>query len=130
VTARLEAAVRKELEQGEALEATAQGIVSRWIPLSMLGELFAQPAVVALTSRRVAVFEVARFSNEITRVIFSASRREVGARLKRRSGPNLFLERRSSLTLSSRERSLRVYIDPAWRNQARSIAEVIGAGGR
>jgi hypothetical protein len=125
----VEALLDQLLEPGEALEAEAEGIVRPWwIPFGFLGELLAQPVVVALTTRRVIVLETELFANRPGAVELIASREVVRAELdrKRRPGWSPVQGGWSRLILRAREETLTIYVDSAARGDATRIATALG----
>ena len=133
----VEAQIQRELAPGETLEAIAEGTVGRapgftvrvWAGAWLRpGELLARPAVVALTSQRVLVFRLPRFSNRLEEAVFAAKREEVRAQIEAESSRGDTLGRLggSNLIVITAETTLPVYIDRPWEEDARRIAAALG----
>ena len=123
----LERGVREHLDEGECLESAFEAIRSHWAPVTGPGALFTQPCAVALTDRRLLVFEVHRFTNTLQTLALAAPRLEVGATFK----PGGFWSWKvlegswSRLRLLFPHKTIRLYVDRASRNEAAGLAEIL-----
>lgn|SRR5262245_22473008 len=127
----LEDRVREELADGEELEYAFEGIRSRWLPWSWLGEFFAQPCAVALTSRRVLVFEVPRASRSDASIEQDVRRSAVRARFKRirRLQWTPLQGSWSRLDLALPDAQVTVYVDRTARDAASAFASAVNGDG-
>jgi hypothetical protein len=125
IASSLEDRMREELLEKERLEVAFEGLRSRWLPWTFLGEFLSHPCAIALTDRRVLFFEIARLSSPDPTAVMGVPRSEVraGFRRVRRWQWTPVQGGWSRVDLGFRGDHVKVYVDRASRDAAAAFVE-------